>query len=161
MDHCPCGSALPYAGCCGPVIAGERRAETAELLMRSRYSAYVNKDLGWLKESLHPDHRANYDETSSRDWADRATWHGIDILRTERGGPADDAGTVEFVVTYTENGVRQEHHERSSFQRTGGVWYFTEGKSLPPRPVKRSEPKAGRNDPCPCGSGKKFKKCCG
>ncbi|MBL8513379.1 MAG: UPF0149 family protein [Betaproteobacteria bacterium] len=28
-------------------------------------------------------------------------------------------------------------------------------------PVTRAEPKVGRNDPCPCGSGKKFKKCCG
>jgi uncharacterized protein YchJ len=27
--------------------------------------------------------------------------------------------------------------------------------------VKREEPKVGRNDPCPCGSGKKYKKCCG
>lgn len=30
-----------------------------------------------------------------------------------------------------------------------------------PEPVRRAAPKVGRNDPCPCGSGKKFKKCCG
>ena len=30
-----------------------------------------------------------------------------------------------------------------------------------PEPVRRTEPKVGRNDPCPCASGKKFKKCCG
>ena len=38
------------------------------------------------------------------------------------------------------------------------------GRPAPPRPVQtvvRSEPKVGRNDPCPCGSGKKYKKCCG
>jgi preprotein translocase subunit SecA len=28
-------------------------------------------------------------------------------------------------------------------------------------PVKRKGPQIGRNDPCPCGSGKKYKKCCG
>ena len=28
-------------------------------------------------------------------------------------------------------------------------------------PIRRDNPKVGRNDPCPCGSGKKFKKCCG
>lgn len=28
-------------------------------------------------------------------------------------------------------------------------------------PVRRAEPKVGRNDPCPCGSGRKYKKCCG
>jgi len=29
-----------------------------------------------------------------------------------------------------------------------------------PAPVIKTEPKIGRNDPCPCGSGKKYKKCC-
>jgi SEC-C motif-containing protein len=161
MENCPCGSTLAYAECCGPVIAGVRRAGTAEQLMRSRYSAYVRKELAWLRESLHPDHRADYDEANSRAWAERAEWHGFEILSTAKGGPDDEAGMVEFVVVYTENGVRQEHHERSTFRKTGGAWYFAEGTRLPPRPVKRSEPKAGRNDPCPCGSGRKFKRCCG
>ncbi|MDH3213483.1 MAG: SEC-C metal-binding domain-containing protein [Myxococcales bacterium] len=35
------------------------------------------------------------------------------------------------------------------------------GSDSPPRPVQRSVPKVGRNDPCPCGSGKKYKKCHG
>jgi SEC-C motif-containing protein len=161
MDLCPCGSTRSYADCCRPVIAGGRRAETAEQLMRSRYSAYVTKELAWLKTSLHPDHRADYDEASSRAWAERAEWHGIKIVGTEKGGPGDREGTVEFVVSFTESGVRQEHRERSSFSKVGDAWYFTTGKVLPPRPVTRTGPKAGRNDPCPCGSGKKFKKCCG
>ena len=54
MDICPCGSTKPYADCCRPLIAGDRRAETAEQLMRSRYTAYVKKELAWLRESLHP-----------------------------------------------------------------------------------------------------------
>jgi uncharacterized protein YecA (UPF0149 family) len=29
------------------------------------------------------------------------------------------------------------------------------------QPRQRTQPKAGRNDPCPCGSGRKYKKCCG
>ena len=69
MDICPCGSTRPYADCCGPVISGERRADTAEQVMRSRYSAYVKKELDWLRASLHPDHRADYNESSSRAWA--------------------------------------------------------------------------------------------
>jgi preprotein translocase subunit SecA len=28
-------------------------------------------------------------------------------------------------------------------------------------PIKNTDPKVGRNDPCPCGSGKKYKNCCG
>jgi SEC-C motif-containing protein len=161
MDICPCGSTKPYADCCWPVITGEQRADTAEKVMRSRYSAYVKKELDWLRASLHPDHRADYDESSSRAWAERAQWHGIEIVKTKNGGTDDQEGQVEFVVSFTENGVRQEHHELSSFKKMGGTWYFATGKPLPTRPVVHASPKAGRNDPCPCGSGKKFKKCCG
>ncbi len=129
--------------------------------MRSRYSAYVKKEIGWLLASLHPDHRSDFDEASSRAWADRATWHGIEIVNSVKGGPDDTEGQVEFAVSFTENGTTQEHRELSSFEKKGGAWYFTNGKNLPPRPVTRSAPKVGRNDPCPCGSGKKYKKCCG
>lgn len=161
MDLCPCGSAKLYADCCRPLIAGERPAETAEQLMRSRYTAYVKKELAWLRDSLLPGQRAGYDEASSRAWAERTEWHGIEILRTEKGGPDDREGKVEFIASFTEGGVRQEHHELSTFQKAGGAWYFAAGKVLPQRPVVRTGSTAGRNDPCPCGSGKKFKKCCG
>jgi SEC-C motif-containing protein len=161
MDICPCGSSKPYVDCCLPLISGERLADTAEQVMRSRYTAFVKMELAWLRDSLHPGHRADYDEASSRAWAERAEWHGLEILKTEKGGPVDQEGMVEFVVSFTENGVRQKHRELASFQRTNGAWYYTTGKLLPPPPVVRQGPKAGRNDPCPCGSGKKFKKCCG
>ena len=161
MDICPCGSSKPYVDCCRPLISGERLADTAEQVMRSRYTAFVKKELAWLRDSLHPGRRADYDETGSRAWAERAEWHGLEILKAEKGGPVDQEGMVEFVASFTENGVRQEHRELASFQRTGGAWYYTTGKLLPPRPIVRQGPKAGRNDPCPCGSGKKFKKCCG
>ena len=160
METCPCGSTLSYTECCLPVIRGEKPAATAEQLMRSRYSAYAKKEMEYVKTSLHPEHRSDYDDKSTREWAERAEWHGIEIVKTEMGGPGDTEGTVEFVVTFTEGGVKQEHHERSTFNKIGGTWYFTEGKNLPTRPIVRAAPKAGRNDPCPCGSGKKFKKCC-
>jgi len=160
MDPCPCGSNVDYGSCCGPLISGEQRAATAEQLMRSRYSAYVKQEIPYILTSLHRDHRSDYDEKSSRAWAERAQWHGITILKTISGGPDDAEGQVEFTVSYTENGLRQEHHELSSFKKEEGVWYFTTGKTMP-KPVSRALPKTGRNDPCTCGSGKKFKKCCG
>jgi len=161
MDVCPCGSKMKYAECCRPLISGEKRAETAEQVMRARYSAYVMKEMGYLLTSLHPAHRSDYDEKSSRAWAERTVWRGIEIHHTVNGGPDDSEGQVEFTVSFTENGIRQEHHERSTFRKADGVWYFEAGKVLPPKQVVRTAPKAGRNDPCPCGSGKKFKKCCG
>ena len=161
MDLCPCGSAVDYGSCCRPLIKGEQRARTAEQLMRSRYSAYVRKELEYILASLHPGHRSDYDEKSTRAWAESAQWHSFEILRTSAGGENDGEGQVEFVATYTENGIRKEHHELSTFKKEQGTWYFTDGKNLAPRQVVRAAPKTGRNDPCSCGSGRKFKKCCG
>jgi SEC-C motif-containing protein len=160
MDLCPCGSTAAYEECCKPLIQGERTAATAEQLMRSRYSAYVKKEIGYILTSLHPDNRAGYDENSTRAWAESADWHGIKILKTIGGNAEDSEGQVEFVVSFTEKETRQEHHELSTFKKQGGTWYFATGKTMP-RPVSRAVPKTGRNEPCPCGSGKKYKKCCG
>jgi SEC-C motif-containing protein len=161
MKSCPCGSQLSYEECCRPLIAGEREAQTAEQLMRSRYSAYVEKELPYLRTSLHPEHRDDYDEKSSREWAESAEWHGLEILNTVGGGPDDQNGQVEFAAEFTQQGVRQRHHELATFARHGGKWYFVSGKEVRPKPVVRETPKIGRNEPCPCGSGKKHKKCCG
>jgi SEC-C motif-containing protein len=161
MDLCPCGSQASYASCCRPLITAEQPAATAEQLMRSRYSAYVKKEIGYILSSLHPDYRKDYDEKSTRSWAEGAAWHHFEVLDTKQGGPGDDEGQVEFVATYTEQGIKKEHREVSSFKKEGGSWYFTTGKTLPPKPVVRVVPKTGRNDPCACGSGKKSKKCCG
>ena len=160
MDTCPCGSNLAYAECCLPLIKGERTAETAEQVMRSRYSAYARKEIEYLFTSLHPDHRSNYDEKSTRAWAESAQWHKLQIINTIKGGPEDAEGNVEFIVTYTEKGIKRDHHELSTFSKEAGTWYFVSGENVPSKPVVRAEPKTGRNDPCPCGSGKKFKKCC-
>ena len=66
MELCACGSALAYAECCRPVIKGERRAETAEALMRARYAAYVNVETDFIFESTHPKHREGYDAEIDR-----------------------------------------------------------------------------------------------
>jgi SEC-C motif-containing protein len=159
MDLCPCGSSRDYAECCRPLIKNERSAATAEQLMRSRYCAFAKKEIEYLLTSLHPEHRSDYDEKSTRLWADIADWQGIKILNTIAGGPEDSEGQVEFLASYIEKGTRREHHELASFKKEGGAWYFTAGKIMP-KPVVRAAPKTGRNDPCPCGSGRKFKKCC-
>ncbi|NTU43299.1 MAG: hypothetical protein HGA78_09690, partial [Nitrospirales bacterium] len=92
MDICPCGSNLSYNECCLPIIRGEKAAETAEQLMRSRYSAYVNKEMEYIYTSLHPNYRSDYDEKSTRAWAESAQWEGIEILNATAGGPEDTEG---------------------------------------------------------------------
>ena len=160
METCPCGSELDFEACCLPLLKGERQAVTAEQLMRSRYSAYVRGEVGYLFTSLHPDHRADFDEKATRAWAENADWHKLEILGTSGGGPEDTEGTVEFAASYTEKGIRRDHHEVSAFRKQAGTWYFVSGEAVPAKQVIRTAPKTGRNDPCPCGSGRKFKKCC-
>ena len=65
MSDCPCGSNRSYDECCAPLINGERQADTAEALMRSRYSAYVKQNIPYLGETLHPKHRHVFDESFS------------------------------------------------------------------------------------------------
>ena len=127
--------------------------------MRSRYTAFARADVEYLGRSHDPQTRDQFDEEQAREWASQSTWQGFEVLRTEAGGPEDETGIVEFVARYSIQGNPVEHHEISEFRRADGIWYFRDGREVPVT-VRRDAPKVGRNDPCPCGSGKKFKKCC-
>ncbi len=157
---CPCGSGKDHVECCTPYISGDKAVPTAEALMRSRYTAYVHHELDYLTESLAPEARENHDESSVEEWADKATWLGLEIHDTSDGGEADDEGIVEFSAKYSVDGEEITHRERSRFRKVDGLWRYVDG-AMVAGPNIRKGPKIGRNDPCPCGSGKKYKKCCG
>ena len=161
MNPCPCQSGKEYEACCGPIIKGERAADTAEALMRSRYTAFAKGEVGYLEHSLHPDHRGDYDPAATRHWADNSEWLKLEIIDVKDGGVSDDRGTIEFIATFRQNDVTHDHREVAEFERLNGRWYYTDGKLATPGTVRNPGPKTGRNDPCPCGSGKKYKKCCG
>jgi SEC-C motif-containing protein len=158
---CPCSSGEAYEVCCGPVLTGQRRAATAAELMRSRYTAYALGEIEWVYQSQSPDGRQFVDRRATEEWSKRATWKGLEIVDTKEGGPEDSEGFVEFKALYELAGEAITHHEIASFRKEDGVWYFVDGIEVKPRPYKRITPKVGPNDPCPCGSGKKHKKCCG
>ncbi|MDA8124096.1 MAG: YchJ family protein [Deltaproteobacteria bacterium] len=160
MD-CPCGSGQAYEHCCEAFIKGDRLPETAEQLMRSRYSAHAVQAIPYLLETIHPDFRGDWDEEGARTWSQSAVWQGMDVVAAEAGGPADEQGIVEFIARFSIKGEEMQHHERSVFEKIAGRWYFKDGEMMKPKQVRREAPKTGRNDPCPCGSGKKYKKCCG
>lgn len=160
-ENCPCCSGKPYGECCAPVLEGSRKAETAEELMRARYSAYVTEHIEFLKTSATSAVQAEFDEKSSIAWSRAAQWHGLEIIATEKGGKTDDEGIVEFRATYTANREFCNHHEVARFVKEPDGWKFDDGELVAETPIVRESPKVGRNDPCPCGSGKKFKKCCG
>lgn len=159
MTPCPCGSTRNYADCCEPIINGTMPAETAEQLMRARYTAYTKVAMDFVFNSTDPDNRAGYDHDGTRAWAEQSEWLGLEVLGTKAGGPDDSSGEVEFIARFKENGTLREHHELALFSRKNGSWYFSDGQMVKNRPLRVT--KTGRNDPCPCGSGLKFKKCCG
>ena len=161
METCPCGIERSYDDCCRPLIEGREMVETAEALMRSRYSAYVKTKIDYLCSTIPPEQQKkfNYEETTS--WSENSQWEGLNILNTSEGGPDDETGTVEFIAHFRQNNKKIEHHELARFGKINGSWYFIDGDTPRSQPVVRQAPKIGRNAPCPCGSGKKYKKCCG
>jgi len=160
MTQCHCGSELPFEECCQPIISGTKPAPTAEALMRARYSAYVVCDIKFLTESLAPDERHDFDPEQAKAWSQNSKWLGLTVHAVKDGGENDQTGQVDFTASYEYQGGRQDHRELADFKRLDGAWHYTEGRMRSHDPIVRG-PKTGRNEPCPCGSGKKYKKCCG
>jgi len=115
--------------------------------MRSRYSAYLLDDHNYLMRSWHSDSRPEQLGGTALHWI------ALEIVRTERGDESDSEGLVEFVARYANGNKGKRLHEISRFVRENGLWVYVDGEC--------HLTDIGRNDPCPCGSGKKFKRCCG
>ena len=128
--------------------------------MRSRYSAYAEHAVDYIINTCVHHGKKDIDETSTREWSEQSTWLGLTIINTENGGINDTSGTVEFEALYERDGMKEVHHETAKFKKDNSEWLYEEGHVVP-QTIVRSSPKVGRNEPCPCGSGKKFKHCCG
>jgi SEC-C motif-containing protein len=158
---CPCGKGESIETCCGPYLKHEQKAPTAEALMRARYTAYATGDVDFIVESHDPDRRGEVDRKNTELWANGSEWLGLEITSTEKGAPEDDTGIVEFIARYKVKQTKIEHRERALFRKVNDRWAFVDGIEIKGPPVVRTDPRTGRNDPCPCGSGKKYKKCHG
>ncbi|WP_414163918.1 YchJ family protein [Superficieibacter sp. BNK-5] len=150
LKLCPCGSAVEYSLCCQQFVSGEQDAPDPSHLMRSRYSAFVMKNADYLINTWHPSCQASAFRQEIESGFAHTQWQGLTVFSTEESASADE-GFVSFVAKYSENGKPGVIIERSRFLKEDGKWYYIDG----------TRPQFGRNDPCPCGSGKKFKKCCG
>jgi SEC-C motif-containing protein len=174
---CPCQSGQSYQNCCAVYLNGSAVAPTAEKLMRSRYTAYVRGDIDYIKKTLAPESTKDFDAAATKKWSREADWKGLRIVSVEGVQANDQRAVVEFVATYGTRGQVLEHHEVSHFRKNEkGEWFFVSGEAhthkegeshehhhhhAKPQTYVREAPKVGRNDPCPCGSSKKYKKCCG
>lgn len=143
---CPCQSGQAYADCCQPLHRGAA-AGSPEALMRSRYSAFLLGLDDYIQQSWHPSTRP----APQRDSA-ASPWKRLDVLSASAEG---DRGAVHFCATGCEHGDWFQLEENSRFIREAGHWFYLDGECQ----HRRLQP--GRNDACPCGSGRKLKKCCG
>jgi SEC-C motif-containing protein len=147
---CYCGSGREKELCCLELIQNGGVASSPERLMRSRYSAYVLGDGAYLVKTTVPQNRYENDIKLIQEYAKSVTWLKLEVLNSwERG----NSGFVEFKAYYKEGEKIHVHHEKSDFIKSNGAWLYEKGELL--------EATLGRNESCPCGSGKKFKRCCG
>jgi SEC-C motif-containing protein len=155
--HCPCCSTKDYAECCATYLERGQAAHTPEALMRSRYTAYTQGNIDYLARTMKSPAADKFDIESTREWAANITWLKLEVMGAASDG---DKGFVEFAAYFSQNNKKYLMHELSQFHLENGLWYYVDGVDPRQRPNETAR-HVGRNQICACGSGKKFKKCCG
>jgi len=151
MTACLCKSNKAYASCCQPFHQGDQVANSCEQLMRSRYSAFCLQRGDYLFSTYHPDYRE--DLTIEQLSEKSLDWKHLEIVKANTG---ENTGFVEFKAWYLQDDQLFCHHEHSNFVKEQSQWFYCDGTFYP----QQKSGKIQRNDSCPCGSGKKYKKCC-
>ncbi|MER7506692.1 YchJ family metal-binding protein [Nonomuraea pusilla] len=118
-SSCPCGLPAPYDDCCGRFHRGDAAAPTAELLMRSRFSAFSVGDEAYLLRTWHP-----ADRPDRLGLDRRLRWVRLEILETGGGSVVHAEGTVRFRAHYLERGRPGQMEEHSRFVRLDGRWVY-------------------------------------
>lgn len=127
-------------------------------LLDARYRAHEKADVDFIVASTYPEMREKLDQTVIQNWCKQAKWLGYQV---EEEKIETDKAFVTFLLRYEENQKSVNHYETAEFRKLEERWYYYDSSFPKPKTVKREDPKVGRNDPCSCGSGKKYKKCCG
>lgn len=146
MQYCPCGTGKVYTDCCGLYISGSQLPSIPEALMRSRYTAYTRADMTYIEDTMKPPALNYFDAKAAYQWASSVKWIKLEVIKSSVNKAQ---GFVEFIAYYEEQGTQKVIYENSEFRQEQGKWYYVRGES-----------DIGRNEVCPCGSGKKYKKCC-
>lgn len=155
-NNCLCGSDLTYDQCCGQLHSGKTHTTTAKTLMRSRFTAYAMRNGNYLLQTWDTASRPEAIDFSK----ETGEWTSLDIISSKKGTEKDSKGIVEFKAYFTQDGEAKVMNEISRFVKKQGHWFYLDGKvksvGSSSGPVNQ-----GLNAPCACGSGKKFKRCCG
>jgi SEC-C motif-containing protein len=154
MKYCPCGTGKNYTECCGAFISDDKFPSSPEALMRSRYTAYYQVNMDYIAKTMKSPAADNFDPKTAKEWAEKINWIQLDVIKTSSN---TTKGFVEFCAHYYCDDKKHILHEISEFNFENGRWYYVNGT----QPREQLMEKIGRNDLCPCGSNKKYKKCCG
>lgn len=125
---CPCKSRESYAKCCMPYHYGRAQPETAEQLMRSRYSAYFFRLTDYLVTTTHPDQRQPDLKARIEATIHEVNWQFLTIVSSSKGTKDDKVGKVKFIADYFVGNESHQLHEHSRFKRFKGRWKYVDGK---------------------------------
>ena len=150
-NACLCGSQQNYKNCCEPLLLGDKQADTPEQLMRSRFTAYAQKNAKYIYQTYASEKQAENPVKEIKEFATSCRFISLSVIDTNNDG---DRGVVEFKANYFYQNLYCELHERSQFIKEQDQWRYLDGIIFPVADIK-----VGRNDDCPCGSNKKYKKC--
>lgn len=153
---CKCGLGLEYESCCQPFHQGNKIPVTAESLMRSRFTAYAMQNDAYLLQTWDATKRPALIDFSKED----VEWTKLEVLTTKKGTEKDSKGIVEFKAYYMQGNEAYVMNEISRFTKQAGRWLYLDGK-VKSFAKEGEQNNQGKNAPCSCGSGKKFKRCCG
>jgi SEC-C motif-containing protein len=122
MKNCYCNSEKPFSNCCEPYLKGSIKPETAEALMRSRYSAYCLKNADYLIATTHISTRKHHNKKDILVFATENHWVKLEIVKATEN-------VVEFKAYYLDSSLQPHaHHEKSTFKKEGEQWYYVDGK---------------------------------
>lgn len=152
-NECLCGSQQHYSHCCEPLHLGKQQAATPEQLMRSRYVAYALKNADYIYQTYARNKRAANPIKEIAEFANSCRFSKLEIIASSYD---EQHGLVEFCASYFYQNLYCQLHEKSSFIKEDDKWRYIDGEIYPVADIK-----IGRNDECPCSSGKKYKKCHG
>ncbi|MDU0355302.1 YchJ family protein [Paraglaciecola aquimarina] len=154
QTNCYCQSGSSFVSCCQPYILGKQNPTTAEQLMRSRYSAYAIGNYTYILQTYGKKQRDAISVDELAKSSINTKWLALQVVQYLT---KDTTAQVEFKAYYQVDSVYYLMHELSNFERVDNRWFYTTGNILKGSGQYKQE----RNDICLCGSGRKFKKCCG
>jgi len=160
MSACPCGSTKNLKDCCSIIHDAPHNAVHAQQIMRARFSAFALGHIDFIINSYHSSANAHLERDQITD-STKLSWVKLEII----DAPIIESGSkysyVEFKAWFIEEGKLECMQERSRFVKEMRAehlqWCYLDGVHSNASNISK---KIGRNDPCPCNSGKKYKKCC-